>query len=144
MTVIDAISNAVGSLNAGEIPCAFAADAVLNRIYVANYASNDVTVLDGTSDSVIATLKAGEHPQAIALNPATHMIYVANTHSNTVTVVDGTSNMVVATLNGGSGPYAIAVDSAANKAYVIDLTDTLTVIDGRTMSASSVAKPASQ
>jgi uncharacterized protein len=144
VTVIDAINNAARSLNAGEIPCAFAADPVLNRVYVANYASNDVTVLDGTSDSVIATLKAGEHPQAIALNPATHMIYVANTHSNTVTVVDGTSNMVVATVNGGSGPYAIAVDSAANKAYVIDLTDTLTVIDGRTMTATSVATPASQ
>jgi YVTN family beta-propeller protein len=144
VTVIDATSNAVRSVNAGEIPCAFAADPVLNRVYVANYASNDVTVLDATSDSVIAILKAGQHPQAIALNPVTHMIYVANTHSNTVTVVDGTNNMVVATVHVGSGPYAIAVDSAANKTYVIGLTDTLTVIDGRTMTATSVAAPASQ
>jgi YVTN family beta-propeller protein len=144
VTVIDATSNAVRSVNAGEIPCAFAADPVLNRVYVANYASNDVTVLDGTSDSVIATLKAGEHPQAIALNPLTHMIYVANTHSNTVTVVELTSNMVVATVNVGSGPYAIAVDPAANKTYVIGLTDTLTVIDGRTMTVTSVATPANQ
>lgn len=43
-----------------------------------------------------------------------------------------------------SGPYAIAVDSAANKAYVIGLTDTLTEIDGRMLTAASVATTGNQ
>jgi len=142
--VIDAATSAVSWAHTGEVPCAFAADPVSNRVYVANYASNDVTVLDGASDSLIATIQAAEHPQAIAVNAATHMIFVANTHSNSVTVVDGTNNTVVATVSVGSGPYAIAVDSLANKAYVVGLTDTLTVIDGKTLTATPVAAPPAQ
>lgn len=141
VAVIDSATNAVSWAQTGEIPCAFAADPVSNRVYVANYASNDVTVLDGASNSTIATIKAAEHPQAIAVNPATHMILVANTHSDSVTVIDGTNDSVVATVSVGSGPYAIAVDSAHNKVYVVGLTDTLTMIDGKTLTATPVAAP---
>lgn len=141
VAVIDGASNAVRWLRAGEIPCAFAADPGLKRVYAANYASNDVTVIDGAGDSVIATITAGEHPQAIGVNPATHMVFVANTHSSTVTVIDGRKNTVTANVNVGSGPYAIAVDAAADKTYVAGLTDTLTVIDGKTLTATSVDIP---
>lgn len=144
VTVIDGASNAVSSVNAGEIPCAFAMDPALNRVYVANYASNNVSVLDGKNNSAIATISVGEHPQAIAVNPVTHMVYVANTHGNSLTVFDGTNNTLMATLDVGNGPYAVAVDSAANKAYVTGLTGTLTVIDGKTLRATSVAAPANQ
>ena len=113
----------------------------MNRVYVANYASNDLTVLDGTSNLVMATIKAGEHPRAIAVNPSTHTVFVANAHGNSVTVIDGTSNTELATVSVGSGPYAIAVDSAADKAYVVGLTDTLTVIDGKTLRTAAVAAP---
>jgi len=136
-----AAADAVSWVHTGKIPCAFAADPRLNRVYVANYASNDLTVLDGTSNSVMATIKAGEHPRAIAVNPSTHTVFVANAHGNSVTVIDGTSNTELATVSVGSGPYAIAVDSAADKAYVVGLTDTLTVIDGKTLRAAAVAAP---
>jgi YVTN family beta-propeller protein len=136
-----AAAYAVRWVHTGKIPCAFAADPRLNRVYVANYASNDVTVLDGTSNSVLATIKAGEHPRAIAVNPSTHMVFVANAHGNSVTVIDGTNNIELATVSVGSGPYAIAVDSAADKAYVVGLTDTLTVIDGKTLRTAAVAAP---
>ena len=108
---------------------------------MANYASNDVTVLDGTSNSVIATIKVGEHPRAIAVNPSTHTVFVANTHGNSVTVINGTNNTELATVGVGIGPYAIAVDSAADKAYVVGLTDTLFLIDGKTLRTAAVAAP---
>jgi len=142
VAVIDGASHAVGWVHTGKIPCAFAADPGLNRVYVANYASNDVTVLEGTSNSLIATIKVGEHPQAIAVNPSAHEVFVTNTHSNSVTVINGTNNAVAATVGVGGGPYAIAVESAGNKAYVVGLGDTLTVIDGKTLRATAVAAPA--
>jgi YVTN family beta-propeller protein len=137
--IYGAAADAVSWVHTGKIPCAFAADPRLNRVYVANYASNDLTVLDGTSNSVAATMKAGEHPRAIAVNPSTHTVFVANAHGNSVTVIDGTTEL--ATVSVGSGPYAIAVDSAADKAYVVGLTDTLTVIDGKTLRTATVAAP---
>jgi YVTN family beta-propeller protein len=73
------------------------------------------------------------------------MIYVANTHSNSVTVIDGTNNSVAATVQAGNGPYAIAVDTAANRIYLTNIAgDHLTVIDGRTLTATPVAAPARQ
>jgi YVTN family beta-propeller protein len=141
VAVIYGATYAVSWVHTGKIPCAFAADPRLNRVYVANYASNDVTVLDGTSNSVIATIKVGEHPRAIAVNPSTHTVFVANAHGNSVTVINGTNNIELATVGVGIGPYAIAVDSAADKAYVVGLTDTLFLIDGKTLRTAAVAAP---
>jgi YVTN family beta-propeller protein len=95
-----------------------------------NYASDNVTVIDGANSSVIATIGVGARPQAIGINSVTHTIYVANTHSNNVTMIDGTNNSVIATIATGNSPYAIAVDTAANKAYVSNIGEPrLTVID---------------
>jgi YVTN family beta-propeller protein len=97
-----------------------------------NYASDSVTVIDGTNNSLIGTIKVGARPQAIGVNSTTHTIYVANTHDNNVSVIDGTNNSVVATVATGNGPYAIAVDEALGRAYVSNMDkNNLTVIDGR-------------
>ena len=48
-----------------------------NKIYVGNYSSGNVTVIDGTNNST-ATVAAGTNPQAIAVNPVTNKVNVAN------------------------------------------------------------------
>src|SRR5437899_36581 len=76
---------------AGTGPWAVAVNPVTNRIYVANYDNNSVTVIDGATNST-TTVAAGEYPIAVAVNPATNRIYVANYNSNDVTVIDGATN----------------------------------------------------
>ena len=49
-----------------------------NRIYVANYGSNNVSVIDGASNTVVATVAVGSDPDGVAVNPNTNRIYVAN------------------------------------------------------------------
>ncbi len=102
----------------GPMPDAIAIDEAANRIYVANYVGDSVTVLDGVTLRPVATVAAGHHPQALAVDGRRHRVFVANTHSNDVTVIDGTSNRVLATLAGGTNPYAIAVDPESGDAYV--------------------------
>jgi YVTN family beta-propeller protein len=102
----------------GAMPDAVAMDEVANRIYVANYVGDSVTVLDGSTLKPLATIAAGHHPQALAVDGRRHRVFVANTHSNNVTVIDGASNRVLATLPGGMNPYAIAVDLESGAAYV--------------------------
>ena len=53
-----------------------------NKIYVANYGSANVTVIDGATNST-TTVAAGTGPSAVAVNPVTNKIYVANFGSNT-------------------------------------------------------------
>jgi YVTN family beta-propeller protein len=105
-------------VSTGSMPDAVAVDQAANRIYVANYAANSVTVIDGATMKPLATVAVGTHPQALAVDGKRHIILVANTHSDNVTVIDNTRNRVVATIPGGANPYAIAVDSDTGDAYV--------------------------
>jgi YVTN family beta-propeller protein len=105
------------TVSTGSMPDAVAIDGATNRIYVANYAADSVTVVDGATMKPVATVPVGTHPQALTVDGKRHIILVANTHSNSVTVIDK-DNRVVATLPGGTNPYAVAVDSDTGNAYV--------------------------
>jgi len=105
------------TVSTGSMPDAVAIDGATNRIYVANYAADSVTVVDGATMKPVATVPVGTHPQALTVDGKRHIILVANTHSNSVTVIDR-DNRVVATLPGGTNPYAVAVDSDTGNAYV--------------------------
>ncbi len=60
-----------------------------NTIYIANWLSNNVSVINGNTNQVIATIPVGQCPQGVAVNPNTNTIYVANIDSNTVSVING-------------------------------------------------------
>jgi YVTN family beta-propeller protein len=55
------------------------------HVYVANYYSNTITVLNGIE--VIGTLAVGAGPQTIAVNPATGLVYVGNRIGHSITIL---------------------------------------------------------
>jgi YVTN family beta-propeller protein len=75
------------TVTAGTYPWAVAVNPVTNKIYVANYNSNNVTMIDGATNAK-TTVPVGSTPQAVAVNPVTNKIYVANRGTNNVTVID--------------------------------------------------------
>jgi YVTN family beta-propeller protein len=77
VTVIDGATNTTTTVAAGTEPIAVAVNPVTNKIYVANYRSDNVTVIDGATN-LTTTLTAGTQPYAVAVNPVTSRIYVAN------------------------------------------------------------------
>ncbi|MGH9571487.1 MAG: YncE family protein, partial [Candidatus Angelobacter sp.] len=116
------------TIGAGTNPSAVAVNPATNKIYIANRGSNNVTVIDGISNSV-STVTVGSSPVAVAINPATNQIYVANNVSNDLTVIDGATNST-SLVTVGSGPVAVAVNSATNKIYVANSgSNNVTVID---------------
>jgi YVTN family beta-propeller protein len=137
VTIIDTRTSAVSMVGTGAVPIAAAVNNVTNRVYVVNYASSNVTVIDGASNRVIATVPVGLWPQQIAVNTRTNMAYVVNTHANSVSVIDGRTNTVAATVPADKGPWAVAVNTATDMIYVANrLSDKVTVIDGRTNKAA--------
>ena len=60
-----------------------------NKVYCANDGSDNVTVIDGATDSVIATVTAGASPSALCYNPQNNKVYCANYSGDSVTVIDG-------------------------------------------------------
>ena len=116
---------------AGTDPMAVAVNVVTNKIYVANYISNNVTFIDGATNAV-STVAAGSDPWAVAVNPVTDKIYVADKGNGDVTIIDGATNTASA-VAAGSEPWALAVDSITDKIYVANISsDDVTVIEGPT------------
>lgn len=141
MTVIDGNSHATRIVNVGELPSAVAVDDRSGKAFVANFASNDVTVIDGASDAVLATVRSGPKPQAIAVDSANHNVYVLSTHESSATVLDGTKLSVLGTVQTEKAPFAVAVNSKTHVAVALSLDGALTLIDGTTLSASSPSTP---
>ena len=83
-----------------------AVNAAGTRVYVANNGSTTVSVIDATTNAVIATLVVGLNPTGIALNPTGTRVYVANFNSGTVSVVDAATNTVIDTVSVGRAPVA--------------------------------------
>ena len=127
--------------NAGQFPNAVAVNPVTNKIYIANSGSNNVTVVDGATNT-FTTISDPTHPTtpvAIAVNSLTNLVYVANNGSNNVSVFSGaigsTPAAYVTTITNGNGlgPSAIAVDAHLNQVYVTNSTSgNITIINGAT------------
>lgn len=127
-----------------------AVNSTTHRVYVANSADNTVTVIDGTSNTVVATLPVGTTPSGIAVDATTNKIYVANANPNsttdrTVSVIDGATNavstvtLVSAPVSNKSNPYDIAVNPQTNKVYVSLANDTrVAVLNGNDNSVAFV------
>jgi len=112
----------------GTQPTAMAISSSLNRIYVANKQSNNVTVIYGGNDKVIASIPVGMAPEAIVVDSNTNRVYVANKNSNNVTIIDGEQNLLVATVSVQANPQALAIGN--NRLYVASFSSSdVTIID---------------
>lgn len=111
---------------------AVAVDDTTNRIYVVGLPfSNEMAVIDGFTNAIVASVPLGMWPNAVAVNTLTGRIYVSHLGDDTVSVIDGATNTVVATVPVGDDPYDVAVNPATNMVYVANyLSDDMTVIDG--------------
>lgn len=74
--------------------------------YITNQLSNDVSVLDTATNTVVATIPVGSAPRGVAVHPAGTFVYVANNGSGTVSVLDTATNTVIATVTVGDAPVA--------------------------------------
>ena len=118
-------------LGVGLGPNALVYDSVSNKVYCANYAGDNVTVIDGATNQVITTMRAGSGPYALCSNPQDNKVYCANYDSHSVTVIDGASNQVITTVAAGSGPCALCYNPQDNKVYCANpATNDVTVIGG--------------
>ena len=91
------------------------------RVYVTLSASNQVTVIDTATNTVIgAPIAVGNVPRNVAVSPDGNTIYVTNVTSNSMSVIDAATRTVAATvaLPPGSNPEGIAVSPDGKSVYV--------------------------
>jgi YVTN family beta-propeller protein len=99
--------------------------------YVTNRGTNNVSVIDTATNTVVTTLAMGSSPDAVAVSPDGKHAYVANSGSNTVSVIDTATNTVeAATIPVGNTPAGVAVTPDGKHAYVANFeSNNVSVID---------------
>jgi YVTN family beta-propeller protein len=126
-------ANPVGVAVSGEQ----ALENVANRAYVVNAGDNTISMIDTTSNDVVATIQVGNTPTSVAVSPDGTRAYVTNYNDNTVSVINTTDNSVLQTID---VPYRdtccvhdLAVSPDGSRVYVTnDLDNTVSVITAAT------------
>lgn len=107
-------------------------------IYVANYGSDDVTILDREL-KIVASVPAGRGAHGLAISPDGMRLYVANRKTDYVSVIDTVNRRELARVRVGSGPNHIVASPDGTLIYVSNIgsaditivdTHSLTVIGG--------------
>jgi YVTN family beta-propeller protein len=144
-------ANGITRIPVGSRPNGADANPTTNRVYIGNAASQDVSVIDGATNTEIDTdgnpangitrIPVGSNVLGVAANPATNRIYVANPLSNNISVIDGATNAVTATATVGSYPYAVTVNPTTNRIYVTNRDDnTVSVIEDLPPAVGGIAE----
>ena len=88
--------------------------------YVANFGSDNVSVIRLSDNTVTATVPVGHWPFGVAMTPNGEHVFVASIATSTVSVIQTSDNTVAATVAVGSGPHGVAVRPDGAFAYVAD------------------------
>ena len=75
--------------------------------YITNGFSDNVSVIDTATNTVVATVPVGNDPCGVAVHPDESRVYVTNSFNDNVSVIDTVTNTVVATVMVGSFPLAL-------------------------------------
>jgi YVTN family beta-propeller protein len=124
----------------------FVSDSVWGQpfVYVANADSDDVTVIDAATNTVVTTIPVGNEPRNPAVSPDGSRVYVPNRHDDSVTVINGVTNTVITTIMDDMAgddfeePYSAAVNPSGTRVYIANKFQggsdmgSLTVIDAAT------------
>lgn len=122
----------VGSIAAGNSPESVAISQDGRHVYICNLNSDDISVVDGTTNTVTTLIPTGfgSQPYYVALSPDGNTLYAACSASNTVLAISTATNKVISTITVGNHPICITVSPDGQKLYVTNFNDqTISVIN---------------
>jgi len=80
-----------------------------NRIYVTNFADDTVSVINGSTNSVVTAIPVADGPFGVAVNHSGNKVYVVDRNAGKLSVIDGATNTVSNTLTVGTNPFYVSV-----------------------------------
>ena len=104
VTVFDASNVSIGvnpaiptlaTVSVGSAPVSVAALPNGQAFYVANQASNTVSVVSSTSFAVVGTVAVGQKPVFVATEPSSTKVYTANSAGGNISIIQTFDNTVV-------------------------------------------------
>jgi DNA-binding beta-propeller fold protein YncE len=105
-------------------------DEATGRVYVVCSLGQELDIINGNNNSVLAHIPVSPYPEGVAFNTWTGRIYVADEGNNegnpnaqqiagtTITVIDGQSFAVLGTLQIGRSPNGVEADPLLRRIYI--------------------------
>jgi YVTN family beta-propeller protein len=111
------------AVSVGAAPSSLAFDPVDGDLYVANFESDNVSILNATG--VVGTVPVGVSPIAVVADPGSGDVYVVNYGNlddvnSTISVLSGDSEVRSFPVEPDSGPDALAFDAATSRLFVVN------------------------
>ncbi|MFP3257693.1 MAG: YncE family protein, partial [Candidatus Nanopusillus acidilobi] len=105
-------SQAITHIEVGSSPYELAYDPQNNYIYVANSLSNNISIINGITNTVVGEISLntpypGPEPNGITYDSQNRYLYVANAYRNYITAINTTTNQVIANISIGYYPVNI-------------------------------------
>ncbi len=117
-------------------PCGLAVQD--DKLYVANWGSNTVSVIRIASYSVTKTIPVGQRPLRVQ-SGLSGWVYISNAGSNEIAFIYTSMDMVTKNTMVGDLPSHMAIDTLRRKLYVVNgLSDKVSVIDLSTRKVKTV------
>ncbi len=132
VSVISTITNTIikNITGIGLQPSGIAYDPANGDMYVVKGLSNNVAIIDSSTNTVIKTINVSNGPSGVAYNPANNDIYVADSAANTISVISSSSNTVIKNITAVSEPKELTYDPVNKDMYVSNAyTNTVGVIN---------------
>lgn len=118
VTVINAENNSVAAgIPVHKQPAALALAPESDLAYVANTASNNVSVLDLKARREVGAIGTGEEPVAVRVSPDGKTLAVANRKGNSVSLIDPATWQVRAVFPGCAGASDLVILPDSSKAF---------------------------
>ena len=118
---------AVRTSRVGSAPLALAVDSQTQRVFVANFGSATVSMLDAGSGAVLATTAVLPYPDTLAIATKPGRVFVASgvapLNPDRVDVLDARSGRLVRAVAVGRGTHAVAVDERSGHVFVTNALD---------------------
>jgi YVTN family beta-propeller protein len=136
ITVSVWFTSVIATIPVGSSPDGVAVTPDGARVYVANLASDSISMIATATNTVTATIPVAS-PSLIAITPDGTRAYVTQNFAGLVSVIDTATNAVIAAIPMGPAPFAIAITSDGTRAWVGALGGTLFGIDTSTNTIAS-------
>jgi uncharacterized repeat protein (TIGR01451 family) len=99
----------------------------VNRVYITDYANNQVVVVDTNTLTTVATVPVGQFPTGANFNPNTNHLFVLNQNSNSVSVIADVNPPKISKKFGAS---AINLNGTTSLSFTITNPNTLNQLTG--------------
>jgi len=117
--VLPATKSVPSTVKVGTAPLGLALSENEHFLYVANFKSNSISIVDTTDNTIVQTIEnAGKNPRKLLVIPDTKLLYCLNWGGNDITVINTANNTVKQKIQVEMAPGDIVLSPDKKTLYV--------------------------